>query len=775
MKKTLLILMLALTAIAVGAQNKKQIIWNNVQTGYSVARDFLKITNVAMYDDRTEVSFSFNFYGSRREVGFSKDISIYVNDDEKKAYKAKSATVIELDKPYKMTSDTLNFAITFEPVPVDAKMLTILDKKWGFVITNIRNADFIPEGITNTYWRNNATGDWLIGIAKHHLIFDSKVWDIESRTAEKGGYTIKTTDGKTVKIGKLKKGVRTIAIDGRKPVACSPIVTNYLPDYPKKDNRNGFVDTNFANGDSVTIVGWLKDMPPHEWKQGKEFKIAYNDIFTRTQESFYTKMDSLGRFTLKFPLLNTSMIYLDWKRTNIAAVVEPGKTYFFLNDFENAQKLFMGDDVRVQNELAAKNHFTMSYLNEDDFEASESGAMAYKQKVDSLTTHRLAELLEYVLQHPNISQRYIDLMTCDFKSRQAEALMQFRYRTRTLPQEYVDYVTKELFGRKYMLGSDYTYFMRYFFEYQNDKHNDRSVPALFEFLKEKGITFTDKENKLIEEFPEKLKNVTEKIDAAKTDDEKRALANTFNSSEHVTVIESLLKKHNEQLSVLGYRNILAVIDSVCGGDKVLRDICITQLIYNDEIINLKKSLTQSLLAFIDKEIQLPSARKFLMAENEKFRAFEQNGSNLPVFKSADNVAGMTDGEKILRRIIEPYKGKIILIDVWGTWCMPCKMALKNSQEEFEALKDYDIQYLYFANKSPEQSWKNVINEYKVTGDNVAHYNLPADQQSAVENFLKVHSFPSYRLIDADGNIIDMRVDARDLEGLKKLLNKMEKK
>lgn len=775
MKKNFLILMLALTAIAVGAQNKKQIIWNNVQTGYSVARDFLKVTNVAMYDDRTEVSFSLNFYGRRREVGFSKDISIYVNDDEKKAYKAKSATVIELDKPYKMTSDTLNFAIIFEPVPADTKMLTIVDKKGGFVITNIRNADFIPEGITNTYWRNNATGDWLIGIAKHHLIFDSKVWDIESRTEEKGGYTIKTTDDKTVKIGKLKKGVRTIAIDGRKPVACSPIVTNYLPDYPKKDNRNGFVDTNFANGDSVTIVGWLKDMPPHEWKQGKEFKIAYNDIFTRTQESFYTKMDSLGRFTLKFPLLNTSMIYLDWKRTNIAAVVEPGKTYFFLNDFENAQKLFMGDDVRVQNELAAKNHFTMSYLNEDDFEASESGAMAYKQKVDSLTTHRLAELLEYVLQHPNISQRYIDLMTCDFKSRQAEALMQFRYRTRTLPQEYVDYVTKELFGRKYMLGSDYTYFMRYFFEYQNDKHNDRSVPALFKFLKEKGITFTDKENKLIEEFPEKLKNVTEKIDAAKTDDEKRALANTFNSSEHVTVIESLLKKHNEQLSVLGYRNILAVIDSVCGGDKVLRDICITQLIYNDEIINLKKSLTQSLLAFIDKEIQLPSARKFLMAENEKFRAFEQNGSNLPVFKSADNVAGMTDGEKILRKIIEPYKGKIILIDVWGTWCMPCKMALKNSQEEFEALKDYDIQYLYFANKSPEQAWKNVINEYKVTGDNVAHYNLPADQQSAVENFLKVHGFPSYRLIDADGNIIDMRVDARDLEGLKKLLNKMEKK
>ena len=773
MKKTLLILMLALTAIAVGAQNKKQIIWNNVQTGYSVARDFLKITNVAMYDDRTEVSFSLNFYGDRREVGFSKDISIYVNDDEKKAYKAKSATVIELDKPYKMTSDTLNFAITFEPVPADAKMLTIFDKKFGFGITNIRNADFIPEGITNTYWRNNATGDWLIGIAKHHLIFDSKVWDIESRTEEKGGYTIKTTDGKTVKIGKLKKGVRTFAIDGRKPVVCSPIVTNGLPDYPQKDNREDFVDNDFANGDSVTIVGWLKDMPQHEWNAGREFEIAFNDIFTRTQESFYTKMDSLGRFTLKFPLLNTSMIYL--KRTNIAAVVEPGKTYFFLKDFMNNQTLFMGDDVRLQNEIAACQHFGSINLRCESFEASENGAMAYKHQIDSLTAKAFANLQKYAEQHPNISQRYINLMNCELKSQQAEKLMQFHYRMRTLPQEYVDFVTNELWDRKYIIGSGYATFMRYFFEYQNDNYNDRSAPAMLKFLKEKGVTFTDKENKIIDEYPEKLKNIIAEIDAAKTDDEKRKLANAFNTSEHVTVVNSLLQKYDEQISVLGYKNILAIADSVCGNDKILRDVCITQLIYGDAIFNQRKSLNPSLLAFAEKEIQLPSAKKFLMEQHNKYLAFEQKGANLPVFKSADNVANMTDGEKILRKIIEPYKGKIVLLDVWGTWCVPCKMALKDSQKEFEALKDYNIQYLYLANRSPEQAWKNVINEYKVTGDNVAHYNLPADQQSAVENFLKVHSFPSYRLIDADGNIIDMRVDARDLEGLKKLLNKMEKK
>jgi hypothetical protein len=83
-------------------------------------------------------------------------------------------------------------------------------------------------------------------------------------------------------------------------------------------------------------------------------------------------------------------------------------------------------------------------------------------------------------------------------------------------------------------------------------------------------------------------------------------------------------------------------------------------------------------------------------------------------------------------------------------------------------------YLYLANNSPEKAWKNVINEYNVTGDNVAHYNLPADQQSAIENFLNISSFPSYRIIDTEGNIIDLKVNARDFEATKRILDKLKK-
>ena len=85
------------------------------------------------------------------------------------------------------------------------------------------------------------------------------------------------------------------------------------------------------------------------------------------------------------------------------------------------------------------------------------------------------------------------------------------------------------------------------------------------------------------------------------------------------------------------------------------------------------------------------------------------------------------------------------------------------------MAQYGIVFLYLANRSDDESWKNVIKEYEVTGDNVVHYNLPDVQQSAVENFLKVNQYPTYRLIDRNGNLLDVNADPRDLDAFENLI------
>ena len=174
-------------------------------------------------------------------------------------------------------------------------------------------------------------------------------------------------------------------------------------------------------------------------------------------------------------------------------------------------------------------------------------------------------------------------------------------------------------------------------------------------------------------------------------------------------------------------------------------------------------------------IQLSAARNAILTKNEELIALQNKLMTFTGLRPSSDVADITDGEKILRKPIEPYKGKIILLDVWGTWCGPCKAALAHSQEEFERLKGFDLVYLYLANNSSDDSWKNVIKMYDVTGDNVVHYNLPRDQQSVVEQYLNVRAFPYYKLIDRDGTILDADADPRNLDKLAHLLEQLKNK
>ena len=159
--------------------------------------------------------------------------------------------------------------------------------------------------------------------------------------------------------------------------------------------------------------------------------------------------------------------------------------------------------------------------------------------------------------------------------------------------------------------------------------------------------------------------------------------------------------------------------------------------------------------------------------NDHYLAIENREFDKLVIKSSDNLADLSEGEALLKKLIEPYKGKFVLLDIWGTWCGPCKEALSHSTEEYARLNGFDIQYLYLANESPQQSWENVIKEYNVSGPNVAHYNLPKEQQRAIEQYLKVNAFPTYKLFNRNGDLLDLNVDPRNLEALAQLLEQMK--
>ena len=788
MNKTIIMTM-ALTLAALAGQAKviKTISHPTATVCLNVRQGELRANEVIMTDTATTVRFTIEY---QYPVGASFRFvsSSYLADRAGNRYPLRAAEGIKLDDWVNSPADgKTDFTMHFEPLPAEVQIFDFIegDVEGAFRLIGIHDDGYLPEGITDTYWRDDATGDWLIGFTASHVIYGNRVHEIASRTERKDTYTLTTADGETIRVGRLRKGLRTITIGSAAPAVCSPITTATLPDYPTKDLRVGFRDNGYRQGDSVTLVGWLKDMPEALWKKGSEFEVSLEDIIKDTPENAYAKMDSLGRFSLRFPLLNTSQVFMDWGRTTICTVMEPGETYFLLYDHKTGQQLFMGTDVRVQNELLAHS-LSMGDFSFTPDDRGKTTAMAFLERTDSARNSQMAELRERIGQHPNLSQRYVDYLSGYILTLQGEGLMQARfYMPNTdLPQPYMDYVGRELWqklSRPYTLYGCFSTFMR---DYLDQLHHNEAMILrgdetvdMVRRLEQQGIvTLTADEQQQLDAYEPLMNKLVADLSGNPGREKIDSLVKAFNANEVVQKVSKLMVRIGaplqDELDAYAFRRHLAHLDSV-GCDRPLRDIYLARLAHR-EFKATHEPLRPGVMAFVSRELQTPAALASVQAEHDKYLALQRRDiTKTESLKSNDNVAEMTEGEQILRKITEPYRGRLVLLDIWGTWCVPCVEALSQSKEEYERLKDYDLVYLYLANRSSDQSWKNVIKEYDLVGDNIVHYNLPDSQQSAIEHFLKVNAFPTYRLIDRDGTLLDVDVDPRYLESLVNLLEKMK--
>ena len=768
-------MMLAFVAMTGQAQTK---VWENVVTGY-VNNPIVKVTKVAIYVDRTEVFFHFEV--PQQMAGDSVPMATKPTlTADGKTYAVKGATVISLTEPYAIPADgKVDFSLIFEPIPENTYLISVAEPN-AWSIANVHDANSQPTGIADTYWRNEATGDWLIGFAKQHVIYNNKVWDIVSQTVKKDAYALTLNDGMTIHVGKMKNGQRQIAIGKNKAIACSPITGAALPDYPTKDTRKGFVDNGYNPKDSVTIIGWLKDMPEEAKRQGGDFNVSVKNFLVDEEETAYAKMDSLGRFTLKMPLLNSSEVFIDWDRSHQSSVLEPGKTYFFLSDFMTGQTLWMGDDVRVQNELIVYPH---AWPN-DRIPRDQRGkvkAMDFKAKTDNSRATATASLEETIAQHPNLSQRYTDYAKGYIQTAQGESLMQGRYAMPNyeLPQEYMDYVTKECWQkavRPYTLYRDFASFRDDYLTYIIHNRQWRVNWNIYDYNNE--IASNDKELALLNQWKDWIIDANAKVMAA-PEEERQKVAEKLNAdnADMIKEVDKILQSSKAQKVLRGKELMIRmgqeafVLDSI-GADQIIKDVWLSRLV-NSLIDETHTAVSPMVIDTLKAMVKNHFGIERIDKANDYYLALENREFDKLVLKSSDNLADLSEGEALLKKILEPYKGKFVLLDVWGTWCGPCKEVLSHSTEEYARLKDYDIQYLYLANKSPQTAWENVIKEYNVSGPNVAHYNLPPEQQAAIERHLNVHEFPTYKLFNRDGELLDLKVSAFDLEGLAGLLEQMK--
>lgn len=680
-----------------------------------------------------------------------------------------------------------HFTLSFPPLPTGTEEFDF-HSGTGFDIIGITDASRVEKKLLPSNWRNDATGEWEIGFFDEGAIYDSRFWNYVGDRRPDNSDRIEISDGKnslTVRIGRLKNGSRDIKI-GDRNVRCSKITGRTLPPYPVKDESASFRNNGYLSIDTVVISGWLKDMPRQLRDKSEYYGVGYTDIFTGEDVTTTCKVDSIGRFTVKIPVRNSTGCYMDWEKTFIRTCIEPGETYFLFYDFGRGQKLFMGKNCRLQNELLAHplpwNTLSMGY----NFKSTDYDR--YLSAVDSLLTRQSASLDSLCDAVPSLSQRFRIYQKDHLRSMHAMALGQSRFKNRQfiLPDNMVSYIKDNLWqaaARPYSLHRETSTFVRDFVDdYMQKRSADESVTSdyLLENMDELG--FSADELAVLKEW-KKVQNQYEKDLAGVSDSTQRKEMSKRYTSRNAGLLSDVERMLNtercrdiimSEAALSRIKKEFAMLDSL-DADTETKNIWLAQKGFI-MIDSRRRPLQPRMMRFLEDNITFGAAIKMIRDENQKYADLEKRVEETVPYSpvATADISDSDDGETILKKIIAPHKGKIVLLDIWGTWCAPCRDALSKSQELYSQLKDYDMVYIYMANNSPESSWRNIIEQYNVKGDNCFHYNLPDKQQSAVEAFLKVNSFPSYRLFDRNGTLLQVNANPRELEQLKSLIDRLVK-
>ncbi|WP_159452746.1 TlpA family protein disulfide reductase [Pedobacter nyackensis] len=133
------------------------------------------------------------------------------------------------------------------------------------------------------------------------------------------------------------------------------------------------------------------------------------------------------------------------------------------------------------------------------------------------------------------------------------------------------------------------------------------------------------------------------------------------------------------------------------------------------------------------------------------KARDQYASNLNIKITPDYRATSS-----LSALLAPYKGKIVFIDMWGTWCPHCIEDIAFVPALKERLKGKDIVFLYIARDEDkdDEVWRDFIFVNNITGE---HVRKTADQIANLWNELGVadseQAYPYYLIIDRSGKIL----------------------
>lgn len=136
--------------------------------------------------------------------------------------------------------------------------------------------------------------------------------------------------------------------------------------------------------------------------------------------------------------------------------------------------------------------------------------------------------------------------------------------------------------------------------------------------------------------------------------------------------------------------------------------------------------------------------KILFRKNKQVQALDQFKKPTVV-----NDISTVPADRVMETITAKYQNKVVLVDLWATWCAPCLNAMEQFRSTKGRFQDKDVAFVYLTNRSsPKKLW-----EEQIEGIGGEQYYLTDAQWEHVMDQFGFDAIPSYLIYDKAGSLI----------------------